>query len=710
MSNPDVAIEKPVVDAAKAWIRDTASEQIDDLVQSHNPEADLPLRGESITLSIESLAEYYADDGGDELVKSLVTPGDNVRASVTAAVARLVKQRVGGDVELPSEGAAWNVNWTDPVDEMYVDISKPLSQHDGKVVAVRGRIRHRTDPVPWLRARKYVCNRCLTSQRDRIEHHPRDVVRGHVREPAECEDETCSGGRNDFVVDDEGSDKRDYQYLTVEQEAGESGSTPSKIECWVFGEGRLTQAREGERVTIVGELRLNPEAEPSEHYIDVLGISTDREDNTVDVTDDDRERILDLVGEMDEPLETATDNLAPHVHGNDLAKRGLVLAAAGSGLADESEQTHTLLIGDPGTAKTELTKAVREAIPSTRQASLTQSSSVGLTASAVKEQVGNREEWIIRAGALSLASGGILTVDELDKADFDLNQLNDALSEGEVPVDKAGESTKVKMDTRVIATANPKGSKFTPRDGEPLDEQIQFDADVVSRFDLAFPFRDDASDEAMNRGIMRATAADYLDEEEMSEKYEAYTREIELETFQKWLAVAQEHNPTITEEAMDEIEEAWMLLRDAQSQGGAIKINARRLRTVVRLARAHSRLRLGDEVTSKDAEVAMRTVSAMLGQWGYDITGSDSGTDNEADSGDVERQQSELDDDTSHSLSDRKRESVREMASETEMDVEEIREELRIPPSQEAETKRLVEAVRDGLGSQLAHTGGGSDD
>ncbi|PHQ47015.1 hypothetical protein DJ68_04140, partial [Halorubrum sp. C3] len=114
MSNPGVAIDKPVVDAAKAWIRDTASEQIDDLVQSYNPEADLPLRGESITLSIESLAEYYADDGGDKLVKSLTDPDDSLHASVTAAVARLLRKRVDGDVERPDEGAAWNVNWTDP--------------------------------------------------------------------------------------------------------------------------------------------------------------------------------------------------------------------------------------------------------------------------------------------------------------------------------------------------------------------------------------------------------------------------------------------------------------------------------------------------------------------------------------------------------------------------------------------------------------------
>jgi len=251
-----------------------------------------------------------------------------------------------------------------------------------------------------------------------------------------------------------------------------------------------------------------------------------------------------------------------------------------------------------------------------------------------------------------------------------------------------------------VATANPDGSTFDP--DEELDDQIGFDASVVNRFDLVFPFCDDGSDEARNRGIARASASRYLDDEEIAEEYEAYTRDIDLETLRKWVKIAQQQDVRMTVEAMKEIEEGWMLLR--QPDGGVISINARRLDAVARLARAHARLRLGEEVTEGDAKEAFRLVSAMLGEWGYDITGGSDGDAEEVD-GDV-------------SISDRERENVAEMARNTDKSAEEIREEVMIPESAGDEVERIVEDERDESiaetlsrpQTELSHTRGESRD
>jgi replicative DNA helicase Mcm len=702
VSNSDASNELnaslPVIKIAKPWISETYAEQISALADAYDDDDEVSLRGESINLSIKDYVRQWDEDQQEEVKDGFIKGRGTVEGSAVESVRRLIEEEIDDDVDVGSPNSdGWSVRWTDPVDEMEIDISGPLSRRTGEMVAIRARVRHRTDPVPWFRSRHYECERCMTEIRTPLSYTHENIVRGDIQSPNECRNETCSAGPDDFRVVTERSDMRDYQYLTVEQSPGVDGSTPSKIGCWLFGEGRLTDASEGERVTVIGRLKLNPDSEPSEHYVMARSVATDRDDDTVEVSDDDRDRVREIVNDSVEPLETAASSLAPTVHGHELAKRGLILVGVGSGLDDKDEQTHAMLIGDPGTAKTELTSAVRDVIPSTRQASLTQSSSVGLTASAVQETVGGTEEWVIRAGALSLASGGILTIDELDEADFDLSKLNDALSEGEIPVDKAGESTKIKTDTRVIATANPAAAEFAPH--EPLGDQIQFTADVVSRFDLAFPFIDDASDEEMNEGIMRATAADYLEGDELSGEYVEYEPEIDQETMRKWIAVAQEHQPTITQEAMDEINQAWMILRDT-SDGGAININPRRLRSVIRLARAHSRLRLGDEVTAADARTAFRVVSAMLGEWGYDMEG-DSSPDDSGGNGD-------LGDDYGgdYEIPDRKLGAVKDLVEEGES-AEEIVDTLQMSDKAVSAVRELVgEYDGDGLGEELAQTGG----
>ena|GEM_PF-2254810 len=57
-----------------------------------------------------------------------------------------------------------------------------------------------------------------------------------------------------------------------------------------------------------------------------------------------------------------------------------------------------------------------------------------MTASVVREQ----DEWVLEAGVLPLASGGIAIIDEFDKlGDEDRAMMHEALEEGMIHVDKA---------------------------------------------------------------------------------------------------------------------------------------------------------------------------------------------------------------------------------------------------------------------------------
>lgn len=648
-----------MVQKVTGWIQSRYQDRLDEIARRH---ANLRTATETIEVSLTELDDV---DDGFPFARAMhwSEGGSVVLDSVEEAVQRAFYAVADGieEIEDANDLDEPDLEFVEPIEEMYIDVSSPTNDDIGNMVAVRGRIRQSTDALTWSSARVYRCRRCLTVISTPIEVKPRHVVEGYEREPSECATESCPGGEYEEIVED--TEYRDYRHLIVEQQPGADGATPSKIPCWIFGSGRVAQEYpEGDRVTVVGVLRADTSGDQPEQYIDVYSVTTDEERESVELTEDDRDRVREMVSGMDNAWETAADNLAPSIYGSELAKRGLVSSMVGSGMEERGENNHVLLIGDPGTGKTDLAESVREVLPSARKASMTHSSDAGLTAAAVQESVAGSEEWVIRAGALSLASEGILTAEELDKADFDLSSLNDALESGEVPVNKAGQAATVQTDARLIATANPDGSQFNPRD--ELGGQLGFTADVIDRFSLIYPFRDEKGDTDRNEGIRDSIASRYLDDSQMDDKYDEYTRDIDIKDMRMWFAMAREQDVEMTREAVDEIGSAWMRIRE--DAGGVIDIDARRQASMMRMAMSLARLRLGDEVTREDADRAARHVSAMLGEWGYDITGeaetASSSTDDDGDGGGGGRR----------SLTDVERKNVSEMASNTDFDAEEI--------------------------------------
>ncbi len=142
------------------------------------------------------------------------------------------------------------------------------------------------------------------------------------------------------------------------------------------------------------------------------------DEDIIDLTDEDKEAIVKLAKNPNIG-QKIINSIAPSIYGHQFVKKAITLAMFG-GEAKDIQGKHRirgdiniLLLGDPGTAKSQFLKYVEQVFHRVVYTTGKGASAVGLTAGVHRDpQLG---DWVLEGGALVLADKGICLIDEFDK-------------------------------------------------------------------------------------------------------------------------------------------------------------------------------------------------------------------------------------------------------------------------------------------------------
>eukprot|EP00898_Chlorokybus_atmophyticus_P001545 jgi/Chlat1/2391/Chrsp17S02653 len=465
------------------------------------------------------------------------------------------------------------------------------SKYAGRLIALIGTVIRAGAVHVWEAARHYGCNKC--KHKFKVANDPE--VATTTRPPARCPAGTCLGKTFTEV----GIVMRDHQELVLK--------TNHEPVIVLAADDLAGSCRPGDQVRICGALVyrwaiiVKDKGAKLPKVMEAVHVEVRNNAAAAAVADDDVAEFEHFWSTDRLSLHkrnTVVRSVCPQLKGLWMQRLTVALAlAGGSGGPGLRAESHILLVGDPGSGKSQLLRFAQKAAVRAVAASGTGVTSAGLTCAAVK---GSGGEWELEAGALVLADGGICLIDEFEAIrSHDRPAVHEAMEQQTLSVAKAGIVTTLSTRTTVIAATN-----FSRNS----DDALSLSGPLLSRFDLVLPVRD-KNDSDWDRSVSSSVLSNSHGGGSNSAGNLPHWP---LNILRRYLSyVRSELHPVLTEKAECVLAQYYQLQRRAQGRNAA-HTTVRLLEGLIRLTQAHARLMFRKYAVQQDAVFAVLCVDVSL--------------------------------------------------------------------------------------------------
>ncbi|KAI9754603.1 MAG: MCM DNA helicase complex subunit [Chaenotheca gracillima] len=382
--------------------------------------------------------------------------------------------------------------------------------HLNCLVRVSGVVTRRTGVFPQLKYVKFDCSKC---------HMTLGPFQQESNVEVRCSYCQNCQSRGPFTLNSEKTVYRNYQKLTLQESPGTvpPGRLPRHREVILLWD-LIDSAKPGEEVEITGVYRNNYDAQLNNRNGFPV-FATILEANYVvkshdqlagfRLTEED-ERQIRALSRDPRIVDKIVNSIAPSIYGHKDIKTAVALSLFG-GVSKEAQGKHSirgdiniLLLGDPGTAKSQILKYIEKTAHRAVFATGQGASAVGLTASVRKDPI--TSEWTLEGGALVLADKGTCLIDEFDKMnDQDRTSIHEAMEQQTISISKAGIVTTLQARCAIVAAANPTGGRYNST--IPFAQNVELTEPILSRFDILCVVRDTvdpAEDERLAKFVVNS--------------------------------------------------------------------------------------------------------------------------------------------------------------------------------------------------------------